>query len=97
MPAGRKPSLLLVPLHALLLTFLITLLGFAVSLLLGIVGCILYTERSGNQLSLALAYRLIALPAAGVVAVVALIITLSIETRRYRHDKALARIEAAES
>lgn len=95
MSVRRKPSLILVPVRALLITFLITLLSFAVSLQLGIIGFVIYRHASGKQVSLALAYRMIAFPTAAVVAVVVLTIALTMETRRYRQAKALAGIERA--
>jgi len=95
MSVRRKPSLILVPVRALLITFLITLLSFAVSLQLGIIGFVIYRHASRKQVSLALAYRMIAFPTAAVVAVVALTITLTMETRRYRQVKALTEIERA--
>lgn len=95
MPVHRKPSRLLVPVRALLITFILTLLSFAISLLLGIIGFILYTHTSGNRVSLALAYRRIAFPTAVVVAAVVLIVTSVMEIRRYRQEKALAAIEKA--
>jgi Na+/proline symporter len=95
MAARRKPRFLLVPVRALLITFILTLLCFAVSLLLGIIGFVIYTHSSGNRLSLALAYRMVAFPTAVVVGVVVLGVTLTLETRRYRAEKALASIERA--
>lgn len=95
MSARRKPTLILVPVRALVVTFLITLLSFAVSLQLGIIGFVIYRSTSGKQVSLALAYRLIAFPTAVAVALVALTITLRMEARRYRQAKALAGIERA--
>lgn len=95
MAVRRKPSLILVPVRALLITFILTLLSFAVSLLLGIIGFVIYTHSSGSRVSLALAYRVVAFPTAVVVAVVVLSITLTMETRRYRQEKALAGIERA--
>ncbi len=95
MPAHRKPSLLLVPVRALLITFILALLSFAISLLLGIIGFVVYTHTSGNRVSLALAYRLIAFPTAVVVAAVVLVVSLTAETRRYRRERALAAIERA--
>lgn len=95
MAARRKPRFLLVPVRALLITFILTLLSFAVSLLLGIIGFVVYTHTSGNRVSLALAYRMVAFPTAVVVGVVVLAVTLTMETRRYRQEKALAAIERA--
>ena len=95
MEVRRKPRFLLVPVRALLITFILTLLTFAVSLLLGIIGFVLYTHTSGNRVSLAMAYRMVAFPTAIVVGVVVLIVTLTMETRRYRQEKALSGIERA--
>ncbi len=95
MAPRRKPRFLLVPVRALLITFILTLLSFAVSLLLGIIGFVIYTHSSGNQVSLALAYRMVAFPTAVVVGIVVLAVTLTTETRRYREEKALASIERA--
>ena len=95
MASRRKPRFLLVPVRALLITFILTLLSFAVSLLLGIVGFVLYTHTSGSRVSLALAYKMVAFPTAIVVGIVVLIVMLTVETRRYRQEKALAAIERA--
>lgn len=95
MASRRKPRFFLVPVRALLITFILTLLTFAVSLLLGIVGFVIYTHTSGNRVSLALAYRMVAFPAAVIVGAVVLAVTLTVETRRYRQEKALAGIERA--
>lgn len=95
MAVRRKPRLILVPVCALLITFILTLLSFAVSLLLGIIGFVIYTHSSGSRVSLALAYRMVAFPTAVVVAIVVLSTTLTMETRRYRQEKALAGIERA--
>jgi ABC-type dipeptide/oligopeptide/nickel transport system permease component len=95
MAARREPRFLLVPVRALLITFILTLLSFAVSLLLGIIGFVVYKHTSGNRVSLALAYRMVAFPTAVVVGIVVLAVTLTMETRRYRQEKALAAIERA--
>jgi hypothetical protein len=95
MAGQRKPRFFLVPLRALVVTFILTLLSFAVSLLLGIVGFVVYTHTSGSRVSLALAYRRVAFPTAIVVGAVALIVMLTVETRRYRQEKALLAIERA--
>ena len=97
MPAtrGRKPRLILVPIRALVVTFLITLLSFAVSLLLGIVGVVIYSRTRGIPPNLTLAYRTIAVPCAVVVAAIVLVLSLIMEVRHYRQAKALASIEKA--
>lgn len=95
MPVHRKPRFFLVPVRAVIITFVLTLLSFAVSLLLGIIGFVIYTHTSGSRVSLALAYRRVAFPTAVIVFVVVLAVTLIMETRRYRQEKALAGIERA--
>jgi ABC-type dipeptide/oligopeptide/nickel transport system permease component len=95
MPVHRKPRFLLVPVRALLVTFILTLLSFAISLLLGIIGFVLYTHTSGSRVSLALAYRKVAFPTAMIVGIVVLIVMFTLEIRRYRQEKALAAIERA--
>lgn len=94
MAAVRKPRLILVPLRALLVTFIVGLLAFAVSLLFGIIGTIVYARVSGKAMSLAFAYRIIALPTALAVAAVMLAISLTMEIRQYRQNRALASIES---
>ncbi|HYL15091.1 MAG TPA: hypothetical protein VEV41_18775 [Terriglobales bacterium] len=90
-----KPRLILVPVRALLVTFLITLLSFAVSLLLGIVGIVIYSRAHGIPPNLTLAYRSIAAPCAAGVAVIVLLLSLAMEIRHYRQAKALSSIERA--
>jgi hypothetical protein len=92
---GRTPRLILVPVRALLVTFLITLLSFAISLLLGIVGIAIYSRIQGIRPNLTLAYRNIAAPFAIVVGVIVLVLSLIMEVRHYRQAKALASIEKA--
>ena len=78
-----------------LVTFLLTLLSFAVSLLLGILGVVVAGRLRGFRPNMTMAYRHIALPAAAVVGVVVLIGASVMEVRRYHQTKALAEIERA--
>jgi hypothetical protein len=68
----------------LLVTFLLTALAFAVSLLLGILGLIVGARVRGVHPNLAIAYRHIAAPAAAAVAVIVLVTTVGMEIRHYR-------------
>jgi hypothetical protein len=77
----------------LLVTFLLTLLSFAVSLLLGILGLVIVARLRGLHPNLTAAYRHIALPTAAVVSAIVLISATVMEIRRYRQAKALAEIE----
>ena len=69
-------------LRVLLLTFLLTLLSFAVCLLLGILRFSLGALLSGVHPDLALAYRQFAVPAAAVAGVLALVAAIAMERRR---------------
>ena len=89
----RGPRWYLIPVRVLLVTFVVTLLSFAVSLLLGIGGVVLAARLRGAHPDLTVAYRHVALPAAGVVAAVVLISAAFMEVRHYRRAKTLARME----
>ena len=99
MPSKRKfhkPRWYGIPLRVAVVTFLVTILSFAVSLLLGILGIILVARiRGGAAPKVTLAYRNIAVPAAVVAGVIVLVISLAMEIRHYRQTKALAEIERA--
>jgi hypothetical protein len=99
MPAASKahplPRWYLVPVRVLILTFLCTLLAFALSLLLGIIGIVIRSRIAGVHPNLTFAYRHVALPVAGVIFGVVLITVTVVEIRRYRQVKALRQIEQA--
>jgi len=95
MLAARQPRWYVIPLRVLLLSFLLTLLAFAVSLLLGILGMLITARLRGFQPDMTLAYRHIALPIALAAGAVALIVTTVIEIRNYRQARALAQIARA--
>ena len=95
-PANKpasKPRWYLIPVRVLLVTFLLTLLSFAVSLLLGILGLVIAARLRGLHPNLPTAYRYIALPAAAAVGAIVLISASVMEIRHYRQTKALAEIE----
>ena len=92
---GRKPHWYLIPIRALAVTFLLTLLSFAASLLLGIIGMVLRGLIIGAHPNMTVAYRHIALPVAIVAATVIFIGAMVMEIRRYRQDKALFSIQNA--
>ena len=85
----------LIPARVLLVTFIITLLSFAVSLLLGIGGVVLAARLREIHPNMALAYKFVALPAAGTVAAIVLVSSTVMEVRHYRQAKALEEIERA--
>ncbi|MFZ0480604.1 MAG: hypothetical protein WAL71_15805 [Terriglobales bacterium] len=88
-----KPRWIGVPVRAFAITFLFTLLSFAVALLLSILGTIVYSQVKHVAPNLQYAYRHIAFPFAITVGVIVLIVMLVVETRNYRQRKTLAAIE----
>jgi prepilin signal peptidase PulO-like enzyme (type II secretory pathway) len=90
---AREPHWYVIPARILLITFLLTLLSFAVSLLLGIVGIVIAARLRGLHPNLTIAYRQIAFPIAVAVGAIALISASVTEIRHHRQAKALAQIE----
>ncbi|HZQ69770.1 MAG TPA: hypothetical protein VFA68_14705 [Terriglobales bacterium] len=93
--AGKHARWYLIPLRVLLVTVLFTLAGFAVSLLLGIIGLVAGARLRGHTPNMTLAYREIAIPTAAVVGSIVLVSSVFLEIRHYRQAKALAQIEKA--
>lgn len=91
----RQPRWYLIPVRSLLVTFLMTLLAFAVSMLLVIIGLSIYSGIRGVRPDFAFGYLRIAIPFAIGVGAVVLVISLTMEIRQYRQAKALASIERA--
>ena len=87
----RKPRLLGVVVRTALITFLLTLLTFAVSLLLGILGTLLVGLVRGLHPDLSQAYRHVAFPVAMMAALVGLVVASVSEFRRYRKRLAMWR------
>jgi hypothetical protein len=81
--------------RVLLVSFVCTLLVFAVSLLLGIVGTVIASRLHGRRPDMTVAYRSIALPAAAIAGVIVLVLALAMEIQHYRQAKALASISRA--
>lgn len=79
--------------RALAVTFLLTVLSFAVALLLSIMGTVVYSQVEHIAPNLPFAYRHIAFPFAISVGAIVLVVMLVIEIRNYRQRKALAGIE----
>jgi amino acid transporter len=88
----RKQRWYLIPVRIVLVTFIVTLLSFAVSLLLGIFGVLLAAKVRGVHPNMTLAYRDVALPVAGIVAAIVLVSATVMEVRHYRQTKALGNI-----
>ncbi|MGA7693814.1 MAG: hypothetical protein WCA76_02235 [Candidatus Sulfotelmatobacter sp.] len=91
-PTPRPPRWYAIPVRVLLMTFIGTLISFAVSLLLGIIGTVVVSARHGVHPNMTVAYRLIALPAAVVAGSIIFVLALAMEIRHYRQSKILAAI-----
>ena len=88
-----QPRWVMIPLRVLIVTFLLTVLSFAVSLFLAIIGLVIAGEAAGTKPHMPIAYRQVALPFAMAMALLVLVVTTVVEIRRYRQAKALAVIE----
>ena len=89
---GRSPRWYAIPVRVLLITFIGTLLSFAVSLFFGILGTVLVSAIRHVNPQMALAYRQIALPFAVVAGSIIFILALGMEIRHYRQSRTLAGI-----
>jgi hypothetical protein len=88
----RAPRWYMVPVRVLLVSFLLTLLSFACSLLLGIVGLTIQARMRGVHPDMTFAYRHVALPVAAGVGVIALIGVSVTEIKNFRQSRVLAAI-----
>jgi TRAP-type C4-dicarboxylate transport system permease small subunit len=77
------------------MTFIGTLLSFAVSLLLGILGTIIVSALRHVNPNMTDAYRHVALPTALVAGSIIFVLALTMEVRNYRQSKTLAAIARA--
>ena len=85
----------MIPVRALFVAFLMTLVSFALSLLLSLMVMVVVAKLRGATPDLRIAYRHIALPVALSVGAIVLVLALVMEIRHYRQIKALAAIERA--
>jgi hypothetical protein len=92
-PTPHPPRWYAIPVRVLLLTFIGTLLSFAVSLLVGIIGTVAVSGLRGVHPNMTVAYRQIALPATVVAGAIIFVLSLAVEVRHYRQSKTLAAIE----
>jgi len=90
---SNGPRWIGVPARAFAMTFLFTLLSFAVALLLSILGTMVYSQVKHVAPNLTFAYRHIAFPFAITVGAIVLVLSLGMEIRNYRQRKALEGIE----
>ena len=84
-----------IPVRVVLWTFIGTLISFAVSLFLGIIGVVIVSEFQHVHPNMTLAYRDVAFPAAIVAGTIILLFALWMEIRNYRQTKTLEAIERA--
>ena len=91
--ANRSPRWYGVPARILVVTFIGTLLCFAVSLLLGILGIVSVSLLRGIHPDMSIAYRMIALPTALVAGSIIFVLAVAMEVRHYRQAKTLTAIE----
>jgi hypothetical protein len=91
--ASHPPRWYGIPVRVLLVTFIGTLLSFAVSLLLSIIGIVIVARVRGAHPDMTIAYRLIALPMALVAGSIIFVLALAMEIRHHRQSKTLSAIE----
>ena len=94
-PNSDGPRWIGIPARVFAMTFLLTLLSFAVALLLSIMGTLVYSQMKHVAPNLMFAYRHIAFPIAVTVGVIVLLLSLGMEIRNYRQRKTLEAIERA--
>jgi hypothetical protein len=91
----NEPRWVGIPARVFAMTFIFTLLSFAVALLLSILGTIVYAQVKHVAPNLTFAYRHIAFPFALTAGTIVLLLSLAMEIRNYRQRKTLAAIERA--
>jgi|ERR1700691_664824 len=92
-PTPHPPRWYAIPVRVLLVTFVGTLICFAVSLLIGIIGTVAVSALRHAHPNMTIAYRLIALPTAAVAGTIIFVLALTMEIRHYRQSRTLAAIE----
>jgi TRAP-type C4-dicarboxylate transport system permease small subunit len=90
---SRTPRWYGIPVRVALATFIGTLLCFAVSLFLAIIGTVIVSSLRGVHPDMSVAYRMIALPIALVAGSIIFVLALIMEIRHYRQNKTLSAIE----
>jgi ABC-type nickel/cobalt efflux system permease component RcnA len=89
----RKPRWYGLVVRVCLVTFIGTLLCFAISLLLAILGIAIVSAFGGVHPDMRIAYRHIAIPMALVAGSIVFVLALVMEVRHYRQNKTLSAIE----
>jgi hypothetical protein len=90
---SRAPHWYTIPVRVGLVTFIGTLLTFAVTLLFAIFGTVILASLHGVHPDMRIAYRHVALPIAVVAGGVIFVLTLVMEIRHYRQSRTLTAIE----
>lgn len=90
---SRSPHWYGVPVRVALLTLIGTLLCFAVTLLLAILGTVIVAALRGVHPDMRIAYRMIALPAGVVAGAIIFVLVSVMEVRHYRQSRTLSAIE----
>jgi hypothetical protein len=91
-PTARPPRWYTVPLRVLLVTFIGTLISFAVFLLFGIIGIVAVSALRHTHPDMRFAYLHIAAPSAVIAGGIIFVLALTMEVRHYRQSKTLAAI-----
>lgn len=91
-PQFRTPRWYTIPVRVVLITFICTLLSFAVCLLVAIVGVVALSAHRHVNPDMGVAYRHIALPAAVLIGSVVFLFSSVMEIRHYRRSRTLAAI-----
>jgi hypothetical protein len=91
--SSSGPRWIAIPARVFAMTFLFTLLSFAVALLLSILGTVVYSQVKHVAPNMTFAYRHIAFPFAISVGAIVLVLLLGMEMRNHRQRKTLAGIE----
>src|ERR1700691_3901985 len=92
-PTPRPPRWYAIPVRVLLITFIGTLLSFAIGLLLRIIGIATASALHHAHPNMTIAYRLVAIPTAVVAGSIILVTSLAMEVRHYRQSTPLAALE----
>jgi hypothetical protein len=90
MPSTERPHWIGIPARVLFMTALFTLMAFAVSLLLSILGTIVYSQIAHVAPNMPFAYRHVAFPVAISAGSIVLVLSLMMEIRHYRQRKMLS-------
>src|SRR5450755_3187454 len=90
---SERPRWIGIPARVFAMTVVLTLLSFAIALLVSILGTVVYSQVKHVAPNLTFAYRHIAFPFAITVGAIVLLLSLTMEIRNYRQRKTLAGIE----